>query len=107
MNDQEPHAEAGDAGSLQLDRAEYDQNAPDRCAACGQALGGSYYEVGRVDPAAPASGQSAGGRADRPRGPHLGLRRRPDAALPAARPRRRPPLTAHAAGAAPTRPPLP
>jgi len=46
MNDQEPYAVAGDAGSLQLDRAEYDENAPERCAACGQALGGSYYEVG-------------------------------------------------------------
>ena len=46
MHDQEPHAAAGDAGSLQLDRAEYAENAPERCAACGQALGGSYYEVG-------------------------------------------------------------
>jgi hypothetical protein len=46
MNDQEPLAVAGDAGSLQLDRAEYAENAPERCAACGQALGGSYYEVG-------------------------------------------------------------
>ena len=46
MNDQEPLAAAGDAGSLQLDRAEYAENAPERCAACGQALGGSYYEVG-------------------------------------------------------------
>jgi hypothetical protein len=46
MNDQEPLAAAGDVGSLQLDRAEYAENAPERCAACGQALGGSYYEVG-------------------------------------------------------------
>ena len=46
MNDQEPLAAAGDAGSLQLDRAEYAENAPERCAGCGQALGGSYYEVG-------------------------------------------------------------
>jgi hypothetical protein len=46
MNDQEPLAAAGDAGSLQLDRAEYAENAPERCAVCGQALGGSYYEVG-------------------------------------------------------------
>src|ERR1700687_5472802 len=46
MNDQEPLAGASDAGSLQLDRAEYDENAPERCAACGQTLGGSYYEVG-------------------------------------------------------------
>jgi hypothetical protein len=46
MNDQEPLAAAGAAGSLQLDRAEYAENAPERCAACGQALGGSYYEVG-------------------------------------------------------------
>jgi len=46
MNDQEPLAAAGDAGGLQLDRAEYAENAPERCAACGRALGGSYYEVG-------------------------------------------------------------
>jgi hypothetical protein len=46
MNDQEPLAAAGDAGSLQLDRAEYAENVPERCAACGQALGGSYYELG-------------------------------------------------------------
>lgn len=46
MNDQEPLAAAGDAGGLQLDRAEYAENAPERYAACGQALGGSYYEVG-------------------------------------------------------------
>ena len=46
MNDQEPLAAAGDAGSLQLDRAEYAENAPERCAACGQGLGGCYYEVG-------------------------------------------------------------
>jgi len=46
MNDHEPLAAAGDAGSLQLDRAEYAENAPERCAACGQALGGSYYELG-------------------------------------------------------------
>jgi hypothetical protein len=46
MNDQEPLAAAGAAGSLQLDRAEYAENAPERCAACGQGLGGSYYEVG-------------------------------------------------------------
>ena len=46
MNDQEPLAAAGDTGGLQLDRAEYAENAPERCAACGQALGGSYYEVG-------------------------------------------------------------
>lgn len=46
MNDQEPLAAGGDAGSLQLDRAEYAENAPERCAACGRALGGSYYEVG-------------------------------------------------------------
>jgi len=46
MNDQEPLAAAGDAGSLQLDRAEFPENAPERCAACGRALGGSYYEVG-------------------------------------------------------------
>jgi len=49
MNDQEPRpaaGAAGAAGSLQLDRAEYAENAPERCAACGQALGGSYYEVG-------------------------------------------------------------
>lgn len=46
MNDQEPLAAAGDGGGLQLDRAEYAENAPERCAVCGQALGGSYYEVG-------------------------------------------------------------
>jgi len=46
MDDQEPLAAAGGAGSLQLDRAEYAENAPERCAACGRALGGSYYEVG-------------------------------------------------------------
>ncbi|HEV3076267.1 MAG TPA: LIM domain-containing protein [Thermoanaerobaculia bacterium] len=46
MNDQEPLAAAGDSGGLQLDRAEFAENAPERCAACGQALGGSYYEVG-------------------------------------------------------------
>ncbi len=46
MNDQEPLVAAGDAGGLQLDRAEYAENAPERCAVCGQALGGSYYEVG-------------------------------------------------------------
>ena len=49
MNEQEPLAAAGDAGSLQLDRAEYAENAPERCAVCGQALGGSYYQVvGRI-----------------------------------------------------------
>ena len=46
MNEQEPLAAAGDAGGLQLDRAEYAESAPERCAACGQGLGGCYYEVG-------------------------------------------------------------
>ncbi len=90
MNDQEPLAAAGDAGSLQLDRAEYAENAPERCAGCGQALGGSYYEVGgRV---CCAACRDPGGRRSRARRQleisSTGSPRRPAAAAAAASPLR-------------------